>query len=82
MTATLALFRRMGLETNLDKTKAMVCTPGFIWGKWGELAYKWWATGEGGNFRERKKTRVIYTMCCLTVVVSYLKDHMTISHGI
>ena len=33
LTVTVAMFQRMGLETNLDKTKAMVCTLGFIWGK-------------------------------------------------
>ena len=30
-----AIFRRMGLETNLENTKTMVCTPWFIWWKWG-----------------------------------------------
>ena len=39
------MFLRMGLETNLDKTKAMVCNPGFIWRKWGELAYNRRETG-------------------------------------
>ena len=24
----------MGLETNLEKTKALVRTPGYIWGEW------------------------------------------------
>ena len=33
LTITLAMFWRMGLETNLEKTKAMVCTTGFIWGE-------------------------------------------------
>ena len=27
---TVAMFRRMGLKTKLEKTKSMVCTPGFI----------------------------------------------------
>ena len=35
LTVTVAMFWHMGLDTNLDKTKAMVCTPGFIWVKWG-----------------------------------------------
>ena len=30
-----AMFRQMGQETNLDKTKAVVCTPRFIRRKWG-----------------------------------------------
>ena len=67
LAVTVAMFRGMGLETNLKKTKAMVCTQGFIWGKWGDLAYKRRATGEGETFRERKKTRVSYTTCSVTV---------------
>ena len=32
LSATVEMFRRMGLETNLEKTKTMVFTPRFIWG--------------------------------------------------
>ena len=35
---TVEIFCRMGLEKNINKTKAVVCTPGFIWGEWGEHA--------------------------------------------
>ena len=35
---SVAVFRRMGLETNLEKNKALVCTLGYIWGKWSEAA--------------------------------------------
>ena len=35
LTVTVAMFWQMGLDTNLDKTKAVVCTPRFIWVKWG-----------------------------------------------
>ena len=79
---TVTMFRQMGLEKNLEKAKAMVCTPGFIWGKWGELAYKRKATGGRETFRERKKTRVSQTVCGVTVVASYLNTHMSRSHGI
>ena len=34
LTVSVAMFRRMGLETNLEKTKAWVCTHGKIWGEW------------------------------------------------
>ena len=64
------------------KTKAMMCTPGFIWGYWEGLAYKRRATGEGGTFRERKKTRVICTTCGVMVAASFLKAHMARRHGI
>ena len=30
---TVAMFRRMGLEINLEKSKTMVFMPGYIWGK-------------------------------------------------
>ena len=40
LSVTVEMFRRVGLEKNLENTKTMVCTPGFIWGKWGEKAYK------------------------------------------
>ena len=35
LTVTVAMFWHMGIETKLGKNKAMVCTPGFIWGGWG-----------------------------------------------
>ena len=45
LTVSVAMFRRMGLETNLDKTKAIVCTPGYIWVNFSGAAYKHRATG-------------------------------------
>ena len=44
------MFGRIVLETKLEKTKAMVFTPGFIWGQIGKEAYKWRVTG-GGDIR-------------------------------
>ena len=46
-----AMFLRMGLEKNLEKSNTMVCTPGYIRVKWGEKAYKRQATGEGATYR-------------------------------
>ena len=40
LTVTVAMFRRMGLEDNLNKTNTVVCTSRFIWGEWVETAYK------------------------------------------
>ena len=62
LTVSLAMFQRMGLETNLEKTQSLVCTPGYIWYKWSEVAYKCISTGEGGGFRERKRVRLSYTL--------------------
>ena len=62
-----AIFLRMGLEKNLDNTNSMVCTPGFIWGKWGEKAYKRQVMGEVSTFMESKRMRVSCTKCVMTV---------------
>ena len=67
------MFRWVGMETNLDKTKDLVCTPRCIWGKWSEAAYKHRSTGEGATVRERKQARVICTECGVTVAESFSK---------
>ena len=51
-------FDRVELQKNLGKTKAMLCTPRFIWGKQGVVAYNWRDAGGRGTFIERNKTRV------------------------
>ena len=51
-------FERVSLQKNLNKTKAVICTPGFIWGQQVDESYKRQATGEGPTFRERNRTRV------------------------
>ena len=70
LTVSEGMFQKLGLEMNLDKTNALVCTPGYIWREWIEAAYKRRATGEGGTFRERKRARVNCTVCKLTVETS------------
>ena len=40
LVVTVDILFRMGLESNLKKTMAMVCTPRFIWVKSGLRAYK------------------------------------------
>ena len=64
---TVAIFRRVGIKTNLEKTKSMVFTPSFIWGNWSKEAYKFRATGEGATFRERQRTRVSCAECRVTM---------------
>ena len=51
LTVTVAMFRQMELDTKFYKTKVMVCTPRFIWGKWGWLVYKRHLMVEGTTFR-------------------------------
>ena len=55
--------------------------PEYIRGKWSEEAYKRRATGEGATFGERKRARVSYTVCGVTVALSSLKGHMLMQHG-
>ena len=38
LTISLEMFQRMGLETEMKKTNAPVCTPGYIRGKWSDAA--------------------------------------------
>ena len=66
------MFERVCLQTNLGKTKAMICTPGFIWGQHGAEAYKRRALGEGQNFRESKGTRVSCEVCGGTMAASLM----------
>ena len=71
-----AMFCRMGIDANLEKTNKIVCMPVFVWEKWLEAEYKQRATGEGATFRERKKTQVSFIECGVTVSESYMKAHM------
>ena len=57
------MFRRVGMEKNLDKMKAMICTQGLIWVQIREAMYKRRETGEGEKFWERKRTSVSYLEC-------------------
>ena len=71
-----------GARDEPGKTKAVVCTPRFIWEKVRGVAYKRRATGEGSTFGEQKKARVSYSTCGVMVAASYLKAHMARSHCI
>ena len=48
--AMVRIFERVCLQTNPSKTRAMVCTSGFIWGQQVFEAYKQRATVEGLKF--------------------------------
>ena len=78
---TVTMFCRMGLETNIENTNTMVCTPVFVWGKWGRKAYKQQATGEGETLWGRERLRVSSTNCRLTLEQSSIKQHMAIQHS-
>ena len=82
LTTMVRNFERVGLHTNLNKTKAMICTPRFIWGHQGAKAYKRRSTGEGPTFPERKKTRVSCEVCGETMADSSLRHHTHRENGI
>ena len=51
------IFEIVGLQKNLGNPKAMVCTPGLIWGKQGVAAYKKRAAGGGGNTQKAEENQ-------------------------
>ena len=75
------MFERVGLQTNLGNMKAMVCNPGFIWGKQGNVVDKRIVMEEGDMFRGSKRTRVILEEYRKTMASSLLPYHMKICCG-
>ena len=82
MLVTVDMFFRVGLETNLDKTKTVVFTLGFIWVQIGEYAYKRRSTGEWVKCRERKRMRVSCSECGALMADSSLRHYIRRSHGV
>ena len=80
LTTMVRMFERFGLQTNLNNTKAVIFTTGFIWGQQGAEAYKLRATGEGSTFRERNKTRLSCEECVETMAASSLRHHIDRAH--
>ena len=77
----LRMFDRVGLQINLGKTKAIICTPGFTLSQKDEVAYKHMDTGEGSTFRYRNKTRASCEYCRATMVVLLLRKITERTHG-
>ena len=76
------LFERVGLKTNVLKTKSMACTPGYISSQISAYAYKH-KMGEGGDsYRERKKRRVVCPECGKNLAAGSLCAHMLKQHGL
>ena len=74
------IFEMVGLQTILNKTKAIKYTPWFIWGQQRDQAYKRQATGEGQTFREMKRIRLPCRECDETMSASSLQHHMERAH--
>jgi len=74
------LFRKVGLETNVDKTKIMICHPIFIRTHLSDEADKRRLTGEGLSFRERKQQCVQCQWCIKNFAASYIDSHRATAH--
>ena len=82
LTTIVRMSERVGFQTNLNKTKGVICKPGFIWGQQGSEAYKRQAIEEGPNFWESKRTRVCCKECGDTMDSSPMRHHMERAHGV
>jgi hypothetical protein len=77
----IGLFERVGLRTNTGKTKAMICMPGHISGRQSDEAYERRMTGNGDDFRERQRRKVVCSICGNALAQSSLAHHMRVQHG-
>jgi Reverse transcriptase (RNA-dependent DNA polymerase) len=76
-----ALFRRAGLDVNVNKTKIMICHPGFIKTHFSDATYKRRLTGEGPSPQQLKKVVVECPNCKKKMNKASLASHMERAHG-
>ena len=62
--------------------KAVVFTPGFLWGQIGEVWYKQRVTVRWATFWESKRSRVILSGYVATIVASSIRHLMERSHWV
>jgi hypothetical protein len=75
------LFERVGLRTNVQKTKTMTCTPGYISGQVVVPAYRRRMEGVGESYRERQCQCVECSICGKDLAASSLDSHYRTTHG-
>lgn len=77
------LFSRIGLQTNPDKTKVMVCVPGQLVTRICSPAYKRMRGDEvGESYNDRKRRRVQCDICEKPIQARNLARHRRNQHGI
>ena len=76
-----ALFRRVGLESNAAKTKSMSCLPTKIRTSYSEPAYQRRATGVGATYRDRLREDVTCPDCGKVMARGSLPLHRRHQHG-
>jgi len=74
------LFRKVRLETNVDKTKIMICHPSFIRTHLSDEAHKRQLTGRGLSYRDRKQQCVQCQWCIKNFAASYTNIHRAAAH--
>lgn len=78
----IGLFRRVGLSTNVSKSKMMACYPGYYPTKLSDKAYQRTTTGKGLTFKETRKSRISCPECDKDLAQGSLKGHLRAVHGI
>ena len=75
--ALVAIFNRVGLQTNVDKTVSMACLPCRA-GSGNRTAegYRRQITGDGKSFRERQRERVACRECGAELAAGSLSSHL------
>ena len=75
--ALVAIFDRVGLLTNVDKTVRMACQPCRAGsGNRTTEGYRRRGTGEGLSYRERQRERVAYGECGVEIAAGSLSGHL------
>ena len=80
--ALVAIFDRVGLQTNVDKTVSMACHP--CWAGNGNRTTKGYRrrmTEDGSSFRERQRERVTCGECGEELAAGSLSSHLITRHG-
>ena len=80
--ALVAIFDRVGLQTNVDKTVSMACHPCRA-GSGNRTAegYRQRITGDGNSFWEQQQERVACRECGAELAAGSLPSHLMTQHG-
>ena len=77
-----AIFDRVSLQTNVNKTVIMACHPCWaVSGNRTTAGYNRRLTGVGKTFKERQRERVAYGECGTEIAAGSMSSHMMTRHG-
>ena len=75
------LFRRIGLEANIAKSKTMLCQLGVIWSVMAAEAFNRRSTGEGANYCDHPRRQMPCHECGVDVKAGSLTSHRIRMNG-